>query len=114
MKKRKELDFAEDEAGEAELEAARASGSLIKCLVVRCASSKNVFGHVVPRKGADEEDYVANLAVKIVEWLGHTDLILKSDNEPAVLALITRSLELIRVRVEQVKKKDQQRNISGL
>ncbi len=58
----------------------------------------------MPHKGADEEDYVANLAVEIIEWLGHTDLILKSDNEPAILALVTRSLELIRVRVGQVKK----------
>jgi hypothetical protein len=104
VKTRKELDYAEDAAGEAELEAARASGTLVKCIVVRCASSKNVFGHVVPRKGADEEDYVANLVVKIIEWLGHTDVIVKSDNEPAILALVTRSLELIRVRVEHVTK----------
>ena len=77
IKTRKELDYAEDEAGEAELEAARASGTLIKCLVVRCVATKNVFGHVVPCKGADEEDFAADRVVKIVEWLGHTELILK-------------------------------------
>jgi hypothetical protein len=54
VKTRQELDYGEDAAGEAELEAARASGTLIKCLVVRCAATKNVFGHVVPCNGADE------------------------------------------------------------
>ena len=104
IKTRKELDYAEDEAGEAELEAARASGALIKCLVVRCAATKNVFGHVIPCKGADEEDFAANRVVKIVEWLGHTELILKEDNEPALQSLTTRILELIRVRVETCRK----------
>ena len=36
--------------------AARAPGTLITCLVVRCTATKNVFGHVVPCKGADDED----------------------------------------------------------
>ena len=104
VKTRKELDYAEDAAGEAELEAARTSGTLIKCLVVRCTATKNVFGHVVPCKGADEQDFAANRVVKIVEWLGHTELILKGDNEPALQALTARALELIRVRVDKVKK----------
>ena len=93
-----------DAAGEAELEAARVSGTLIKCLIVRCASTKCLFGHVIPRKGADEEDFAANRAVKIIEWLGHTELILKGDNEPALQALTARVLELVRVRVAAVKK----------
>jgi len=102
VKKRKELDFAEDAAGEAALEDARASGTLVKCLVIRCAATKCLFGHVVPRKGADEEDFAAGLVVKAVEWLGHTELIIKGDNEPALQALISRSLELVRVKVERV------------
>ena len=104
VKARKELDYPDDPAGEANLEAARAAGTLIKCLVVRCAATKNVFGHVIPRKGADEEDFAANRVVKIVEWLGHTELILKGDNEPALQALTARALELIRVRVTKVAK----------
>ena len=104
VKTRKELEFPMTPAGDEELEAARASGALIKCLVVRCSATKNVFGHVVPRKGADEEDFAANLVVRIVEWLGHTELILKGDNEPALQALVARSLEVIRVKIEQVAK----------
>ena len=100
LKRRKELDFPEDAACEAALEDARASGSLIKCLVTRCDATKCVFGHVVPRKGADEEDFVAGLVVKAVEWLGHTELIIKGDSGPALQALISRSLGLVRVKVE--------------
>ena len=58
----------------------------------------------MPCKGADEQDFAANRVVKIVEWLGHTELILKGDNEPALQALTARALELIRVRVDGVKK----------
>jgi hypothetical protein len=63
-----------------------------------------VFGHVVPCKGADGQDFAANRVVKIVEWLGHTELILKGGNEPALQALAARTRELIRVRVERVTK----------
>jgi len=104
VKARNQLDYSDDPAGEANLEAARAAGTLIKCLVVRCSATKNVFGHVIPRKGADEEDFAANRVVKIIEWLGHTELILKGDNEPALQALTARALELIRVRVAKVIK----------
>ena len=102
LEKRKELDYPEDAAGEAALEEARSSGSLIKCLIIRCAASKCLFGHVVPRKGADEEDFVADLVVKAVSWMGHTELIMKGDNEPALQALIARALELIRIKVDIV------------
>ena len=37
-----------------------------------------------------------------MESLGHTKLIIKVDNEPALLALIKRSLEDIRVTVGNV------------
>ena len=71
VKTRSELDFSEDTAGEAELEAARASGALIKCLIIRCSGAKCIFAHVVPRKGADEEDFAAGHVVRTVGWLGH-------------------------------------------
>ena len=57
VKKPAELSYSQDAGGETALEAARASGALIKCLVVRCAATKCLFGHVIPRKGADEEDF---------------------------------------------------------
>ena len=104
VKTRKELDLPEDEAGEAALEAARASGALIKCLIIRCNSTKCIFANVVPRKGADEEDLAANHVVRAVEWLGHTELILKGGNQAALQARTARALELIRIKVTRVTK----------
>lgn len=79
IKTREELEYTMDAAGEAELEAARAPGTLIKCLIARCAATKCLLGNVIPRKGADEEDFAAKRAVKIIEWLGHTGRTLKGD-----------------------------------
>ena len=41
--------------------------------------------------------------MKIVEWFGHTELILKGDTELALQAPTARILELIRARVVKVK-----------
>ena len=57
---RKGSGFAENEDGEKQLNEARDKGELVKCLVVRCYASKVFFGHVIPRKGADEDDFLAN------------------------------------------------------
>ncbi len=43
--------------------AARQRGELAKCLVVRCYVSKSVFGHVIPRKGLDENGIVVDKIV---------------------------------------------------
>ncbi len=40
-----------DENGNKKLEMARRGGQVVKCLIVRCYSSKNLFAHVVPCKG---------------------------------------------------------------
>jgi hypothetical protein len=100
MKKRSELDQAEDAEGELQLTAAREEGSIIKCIVVRCHQSKNTFAHVVPCKGADEDGYVVNLLVADISWLGHVRLILKSDQEVSLLALVTQTLKVMKFKVE--------------
>ena len=66
---------------------ARAKGEVLKCLLVRCLQSKNVFAHVVPQKGDDEDHSCAKLAVADIEWLGHTKVIIKTDNGRAIVAL---------------------------
>ena len=76
VKKRKELEFEENSSGEALLDSARARGEIIKCLLVRCFESKNIFAHYVPVKGADEDDYAAGLVSTAVLWLGHIAVIL--------------------------------------
>ena len=53
--KRNELEYELDADGEEQLDNARAQGTIVKCIIIRCLNSKNVFAHSVPRKGADEE-----------------------------------------------------------
>jgi hypothetical protein len=92
-----------------QVETARQSGDLVKCLVVRCYVSKAVFGHVIPRKGLDEDGIVVDKILHDLEWLGHTRLIVKADNEPAIQALARRAIELAKVELkdlEQVSKED--------
>ena len=108
VKKRDELEYELDATGEEQLLAARTQGTIVKCIVVRCLQSKNIFAHCVPCKGVDEEGYVADLVVKDVLWLGHSELIVKGDNEPALQALIQRSLEVLRINPGVEKVSDEQ------
>ena len=101
-KKRNELEFSLDAAGEAALAEARQCGEIVKCLLLRCLKTKVIFAHVVPYKGAGEDQFVAGLVVDDVAWLGHTKLVVKSDNEPALQTLVTQALEAVRVRCEGV------------
>ncbi len=103
VKQRNELEFTNDEAGDKALEEERIKGNIIKCLVIRCSSTKAIFGHVVPCKGSDEDGYVANLVAEAVSWLGHVKLILKADNEKSLQSLVVRALEVIRVKCEKVE-----------
>ena len=94
---RRELEYAVSDEGEAELEAARARGDVAKYLLVRCFLSKSVFSHLVPQKGLDERNVACDFVLGDLEWLGHTRIILKSDNEPAVQALVNRVIELAKI-----------------
>ncbi len=101
--KRKELKFKETPEGEAELYKTRQEGRVVKCIVVRDHLSKNVFGHVIPCKGPDEEGYVKGLIVEDITWLGHVKLILKSDQEVSLVALVKQAMAALRVSVEDIK-----------
>ena len=92
-----------------QVDEARTKGEVVKCLVVRCFVSKAVFGHVIPRKGLDEDGIVVTKILQDLEWLGHTRLIIKADNEPAIQALARRAVDLAKVELkdmEQVGKED--------
>ena len=79
-----------------QLEADAEIGS-IKVLIVRDNRSKAVFAHTVPVKGADEEGFAVKAIVDDVKWLGYTKIVLKTDNEPAILKLLQESLRDLRV-----------------
>ena len=68
---------------EAEVEDETDTGMPI--LVTKDSRTKMVFARVLPRKGLDE--YAVGALKRIVEQLGYKKIILKSDNEPAILAL---------------------------
>ena len=61
--------FPQTAEGDGQANAARDSAEIVKWLVVRCFSSKAVFGHVVPRNGADKDDFVAKFITANVSWL---------------------------------------------
>lgn len=50
----------------------------------------------MPAKGHDEDNYVAGLIAMDVQFMGHVQVILKTDNEAALLALATAALLNIR------------------
>ena len=57
-----------------------------KILVVREIVSKSTFAHVVKCNGVDDDRFAVDCLVKDVEWLGFTKIMLRSDNEPAIVA----------------------------
>ncbi len=88
---------------DAEVKTARECGDIVLCLIIRCYNSKNVFCHVVPCKGDDEDKFVVNLAVEDIGWLGHTRVIIKSDQERSLVSLVTRALEVLKCKVEALE-----------
>ena len=101
MKKRSELEQELTPQGEAQIDEARRKGELVKCLIVRCFRTKLILAHVVPCKGVDEERWVANLVCDDVLWIGHSEFIMKSDNENSLKALIRYTLEVVRVKARE-------------
>ena len=60
----------------------------LKLLVVNDTTRKAVFAHAVPRKGIDEKRFSVDMVVADVLWLGYSKVLLKSDNEPAIVKLL--------------------------
>ncbi len=100
IKRRDELEYPVNDEGNALLMEDRKTGKLIKCLIIRCHDTKCVFAHVIPHKGSDEDSYVVDLVCTDVAWLGHAKLILKGDNEKALVSLINKALKVLKCQVE--------------
>ena len=69
----------------------------LKLLVVKDTKSKAVFAHAVLRKGIDEKRFSVDMVVADVLWLGYSKVLLKSDNEPAIVKLLKESLATLKV-----------------
>ncbi len=87
------IDFPETAEGEVALLESRKKGEIVKCIIVRCSHSKNIFAHVVPYKGVDEGKLAVKLVTEDIAWLGHTRLIVKADNEASLKKLVQESLK---------------------
>ena len=91
---------AGDEGGDEQL---WSDPTALKLLIVKDTKSKAVFAHTVPRKGVDEKRFSVDMVVADVLWLGYSKVLLKSDNEPAIVKLLKESLATLKVSgVDQV------------
>ena len=75
----------------------------MKVLVAKDSKSKTVFAHAVEAKGADEDGYAVARLVEDIAWVGNTKIILKSDNEPAIVKVLKDSLRSARVEVQELE-----------
>ena len=75
----------------------------INILVGRDNVSKSVFSHIVPVKGVNEKGFAVDAIISDVVWMGYTKVMLKTDNDAAILKLLKESLRELRVEgLEQV------------
>ena len=62
-----------------------------------------MFAHVVPRKGVDPKRYSVDMIVEDILWLGYSEMVLKTDNEPAIVKLLEQALAACKVAgVQQI------------
>ena len=67
----------------------------MKILVAIDTTSGCIFSHVVEKKGVEEDRYSVDKLVGDIEWLGCNKIILKSDNEPAIVQVFMETLKII-------------------
>ena len=72
---------------------------IMKILVVKDAYSKFIGAHVVPMKGVGPDRYAAEKLRRDILWLGYSRVIIKTDNEPAIVALLGETLKSLKVEV---------------
>ena len=51
-----------------------------------------MFAHAVPQNGIDDKRFAVDCIVEDVLWLGYTKVLVRSDNEPAIVKLLKESL----------------------
>jgi hypothetical protein len=88
---------------EAAIEDGRKRGAILKCFILRDSATKNVWAHVVPVKGLDEERHILTVICDDLKWLGHTRMIIRCDNEPALKALAEEAILAAKARIESLE-----------
>ena len=102
VKRRDELDYTRDEPGRAALEQDAADGKLVKLLMIKDGNTQCSFAHVVPRKGVESDGFSVSRVVNSALWLGHSKVILRGDNEPALAALIGQAMRVLKIELHSV------------
>ena len=69
---------------------------LLKILVVKDSMSRTICAHAVPCKGVGSDRYAVEKLKRDILWLGYSRVTLKSDNEKAILALMSEALRAIK------------------
>ena len=100
LKSHEEMGFSRDASGIESLEALVENGSAARCLIVKDSNSKCMFAHVVPQKGTDRAGYAVDCVKRDIIWLGYRKMILKSDNERSIVALLKKALEMLRIEAD--------------
>ena len=67
-------------------------------LVAYDSSCRGPYAHAVYAKGAGADGYAAARIVEDIEFAGHTKVILRSDNEPALLQVVSDALKTLRIQ----------------
>ena len=66
----------------------------IRVLAGICSTTNTLIAIAVPRKGADAEGYAATTLSDNIRGLGHAKVGIRSDNEPAMLQLVSAATNL--------------------
>ena len=83
--------FARNELSEDQQEAST------RVLVMYCGATQTPFANAVPHKGADADGYVVECVRQNVLWLGHSRVTIRSDNEPALLQVVSRAVAALKM-----------------
>ena len=71
-------------------------------LVLYCSATRSIFAHTVPRKGPNQglgpEGYLTEQIREDILWLEHPQIMIRSDNEPALLQVVDRALMALKAK----------------
>ena len=70
----------------------------VRVIVGYCSSPRSPFMHVVPSKATSVDKFASERIVEDIVYLGHTRVILRSDNEPALVALVGYAITGLRMQ----------------
>ena len=65
----------------------------VRVIVGDCSSSRSTLMHVVPSEATSMDKFATERIVEDIVYFGHTRVILRSDSEPALVALGSDALK---------------------